>query len=196
MQEGGNEVDRKIVNALEKIADAIRTLSWKESVQHSLNPMQIQILLFLLNHTKDRAGVSMLAREFNISKASISGTIRLLEYKRLVEKIPDAGNNRSFSILLTEKGKTIAHQVIAFDRKLLDPVRKISAPDKEKFFSLLSTILLDLHLSGVLPAQRICQTCNHYQRRGVAHYCTLLAQVMQVSQLQIDCAEHVVSVTT
>lgn len=190
MQESQNNMDRKIVSALEKVADAVRILAWKEATEHSINPMQIQILVFLLNHTGDRAKVGLLAREFHISKASISDTVKLLTYKGLVEKIAEAGDSRSFIILLTEKGKVLARRVSTFDQQLLYPVSNIAAPDKEKFFSLLGAILLDLHLSGVLPAQRICQTCAHYRRRGAAHYCALLAQVLEVPQLQIDCADH------
>lgn len=182
-------IDRKIVDALEKVSQALRTLAWKKSVEQSINPIQLQILSFLFTHKDDRAKVSLLAREFNISKASISDTIKLLETKGLIEKIYDESLSKQFVIQLTQEGSIKAAEVSLFDEVLLSGVGKIVPLDKEKLYFLLSEIILGLHEQEVITHQRMCKSCKHYRGEGEKHYCSLLQQYMGIPQLRIDCDE-------
>ncbi|WP_204332902.1 MarR family winged helix-turn-helix transcriptional regulator, partial [Klebsiella pneumoniae] len=73
-----------------------------------MNPTQVQVLIFLLYHDKEKRKVSYLAAEFNMTKATISDTIKSLEQKDLIEKEYEETDTRSYTIHLTKKGKTIA----------------------------------------------------------------------------------------
>ena len=44
-------VESKIVAALERISQAFRVLLWQESKEFSLTPIQVQVLIFLLHHS-------------------------------------------------------------------------------------------------------------------------------------------------
>ena len=76
--------DSKIIASLERIAQAFRVLLWNESKEFSLSPIQIQVLIFLLHHDTDKRKVSFWSGEFNISKATISETVKILEQKKLI----------------------------------------------------------------------------------------------------------------
>lgn len=188
--EGRANMDRKIVDALSKVSQVLRTLAWKKSVEQSINPIQLQILIFLLNHQEQQARVSLLAKEFNISKASISDTITLLKNKELVEKVYDVQSSGSFMIRLNANGRMKASEASLFDEALLCSVSKLNGPDKEQLFSSLSQILLHLYNANVINQLRMCQNCQHHQMDGTLHYCKLLQRLIHVTQLQIDCPEH------
>ncbi len=101
------KIDRKIVVALERISEAFRVLLWNESKENALSPIQIQALIFLLFHTADKCTISYLAKEFNLSKPTMSDSIKVLVQKGLVKKIADTEDSRSYNIALTASGKRI-----------------------------------------------------------------------------------------
>src|SRR5690606_17262000 len=79
-------ISSRIVASLERIAQSFRVLLWQESKTHGLTAIQIQVLIFLLFHSGDKRKVSYLADEFNLTKATISDTIKTLEQKALITK--------------------------------------------------------------------------------------------------------------
>jgi DNA-binding MarR family transcriptional regulator len=115
-----SNIESKIVASLERVSQAFRVLLWNESKEFSLSPIQIQVLIFLLHHTEEKCKVSYLADEFNMTKATISDTIKTLEQKQLIRKEYELHDTRSFIIHLTNMGKKIALQT-----SLSQPIRKI-----------------------------------------------------------------------
>ncbi|HMR93295.1 MAG TPA: MarR family winged helix-turn-helix transcriptional regulator, partial [Chitinophagaceae bacterium] len=153
----------RIVAALERIAQAFRVLLWQESKEFSLSPIQVQVLIFLLHHSEEKRKVSYLAAEFNMTKATISDTIKTLEQKKLITKEYEAHDTRSYIIHLTPKGRDIACKTSFFTKQVLLPVEKLQDDDKETLLLSLLTVIRHLNQSGVITIQRMCQTCAHYQ---------------------------------
>ncbi len=109
---------------------------WNESKEFSLSPIQVQVLIFLLHHADQKRKVSYLADEFNMTKATISDTIKTLAQKLLVEKEYEQHDTRSYIIHLTKKGKDIAERTSVFAKQIQVPIDKLHSSDKE---SLLLT---------------------------------------------------------
>ena len=105
LEQQNHHIESKIIASLERIAQAFRILLWQESVTYALTPIQIQLLIFIHYHQIEKCKVSYLANEFNLSKATISDTIKLLEQKQFIQKIFDQNDSRSYTIKLTKKGK-------------------------------------------------------------------------------------------
>lgn len=185
-------VESKIVASLERISQAFRVLLWQESKEYSLSPIQVQVLIFLLNHSEEKRKVSYLADEFNMTKATISDTIKSLEQKKLIKKEYDPGDTRSFVIHLTAKGKNIANKTALFAQQLLAPVEKLHIDDKQNLLLSLIEIIRHLNKAGIITIQRMCFTCSYYQttHSGQKHFCKLLNQELQTTELRVDCPEH------
>ncbi len=185
-------IESKIVTSLEKIAQAFRVLLWEESKEFSLTPIQVQVLIFLLYHGDEKCKVSYLADEFNMTKATISDTIKTLEHKNLITKEYEQHDTRSYIIHLTKKGKDIAHKTSLFTREIHTPIDKLHQDDKENMLLNLIGIIRHLNKSGVITIQRMCVTCSYYQPadKGQKHFCRLLNQNLHVADLRIDCPEH------
>jgi DNA-binding MarR family transcriptional regulator len=189
-RERPSQLDGKIVAAFERISEAIRTLAWRSSKEHLLNPVQTRILIFLLHHDQGKHTISNLAREFGITKASISDTVSSLEQRNLVQKIHTENDARSFVIQLNDEGRTIAQKSILFTHDLAASIGKLLPDDKHQLFSTLGDIIFDLHKSGVVTVQRMCQTCDYFDPDGKRPACKLLGRSLAIEQLQIDCNEH------
>ncbi|MBX3240262.1 MAG: winged helix-turn-helix transcriptional regulator [Chitinophagaceae bacterium] len=185
-------IESRIVAALERISQAFRVLLWQESKEFSLSPIQVQVLIFLLHHSEEKRKVSYLADEFNMTKATISDTVKTLEQKALITKEYEPHDSRSYIIRLTPKGKEIAGRTSLFTREIHSPIDKLNADDKENLLLSLMNIIRHLNRTGVITIQRMCLTCMYYETgaKGQKHFCRLLNQDLQVTDLRVDCPEH------
>lgn len=187
-----SNTDSRIVAALERISQAFRILLWNESKNFSLTPIQIQVLIFLLNHSEEKRTVTYLAREFNITKATISDTIKTLTQKELITKEYLQEDTRSYFIHLTQKGKEIAQKTSLFAKELFSPIEKLNPEEKENLLLNLLGIIHHLQKAGIITLQRMCFTCIHYRsdHPGGKHFCNLLNIKLEATDLRIDCPEH------
>lgn len=185
-------IDSRIVAALERISEAFRVLLWNESKEFSLSPIQVQVLIFLHTHSKDKCKVSYLAEEFNMTKPTISDAVKALEEKSLIKRRNDPGDARSHYLELTRRGEDIAAQTALFTGELEKPISELGADDKENLLLSLIRIIHHLTEAGVITIQRMCMTCVHYTKdesRG-QHFCKLLNKKLKNAELRIDCPEH------
>ena len=83
LTEQNQKIESRIVVALERISEAFRVLLWNESKENSLSPIQIQILIFIYFHSTEKCKVGYLADEFNMTKATISDSVKVLLSKEL-----------------------------------------------------------------------------------------------------------------
>lgn len=192
LEHQNSSIESKIVASLERVSQAFRVLLWNESKEFSLSPIQIQVLIFLLHHSNEKRKVTYLADEFNMTKATISDTIKTLEQKLLIKKEYEQLDTRSYVINLTKKGKGIAEQTCLFAEQIQIPIDKLHSTDKENLLLSLLDIIQHLNRSGVITLQRMCKTCLYYQPsdKGQKHFCKLLSQNLHFTDLRIDCPEH------
>lgn len=190
-----SNVDSRIIASLERLSQAFRVLLWDESKEYSLSPIQVQVLIFLHYHSAEKRKVSYLAEEFNMTKATISDTIKTLESKKLIRKEYEPHDTRSYVIQLTKKGLAVATQTSAFTNQLQVPIDKLNADDKENLLLSLMGIIQHLNKTGVITIQRMCITCTHFKpgTTNQPHFCKLLNSHLEDSALRLDCPEHQLS---
>ncbi len=182
--------ESKIVVALERISEAFRVLLWNESKENALSPIQTQILIFLLFHSEEKCKVSYLAHEFNMTKATISDSVRILIKKELVQKLDNPVDTRSYIIGLTTSGKTTAEKAASFAGAFEKPLNALTEEQKEAMLSGLLRLIHDLNKAGIITIQRMCFTCRFYDKNNGQHYCKLLQTKLTNTDLRIDCPEH------
>jgi len=184
------KIESKIVVALERISEAFRVLLWNESKANTLSPIQIQILIFLLFHTEEKCKVSYLAQEFNMTKATISDSVKLLLKKGLIQKFDAPSDTRSYVIGLTDEGKQTAEKSANFAFAIEQPLGSLTEEQKETMLSGLLKLIHELNKAGIITIQRMCFTCSHYQNNKGQHYCKLLQSTLATTDLRVDCPEH------
>lgn len=183
-------VEGKIVVALERISEAFRVLLWQQGKENALTPLQLQLLIFLKFHSREKCKVNYLAKEFNVTKATISETVRLLSKKDLIYKETDPIDTRSYSIYLTKKGKSIATESSSFAEALEKPLHSFSKEQKEIFFQSLLELIEKLNKAGIITVQRMCFSCRFYNPGKENDYCKLLKKELYQQDLRVDCPEH------
>lgn len=179
----------KIVAGLERLSNAFRVLLWDHAKAIGLSPIQIQILIFIKYHTQPLCNVSALAKEFNITKPTISDAIKILHKKELIEKIQSDIDRRAYSIELSSKGEEIVQQTEHFAAPVGHIIAQLDTAEQNQFFYTLSKIILQLNKKEILSVQRTCPTCRFFEKTKQGAYCKLLEQQLATTAIRLDCPE-------
>lgn len=185
-----NNVNQKIISGLERISKAFRVLLWEESKLHKISPIQIQLLIFCGSHKEEDLTVSVLATAFDLTKATISDSIKVLLQKNLLTKTINAKDTRSFSVKLTNEGKAIVEKTSGFTTVLNESIDTFSKVEKGAFLEQLLQLIYQLNQKNIISTERMCLTCFHYKKEENNHYCNLMEKQLKSIDLRIDCLEH------
>lgn len=182
-------LDNKIVAGLERLSQVFRILLWEKAKEYSLSPIQIQLLIFIQHHSKEKTTISYLAQEFNFTKPTISDAIKVLEQKKLIKKYTDNTDTRSYSIQLTIEGENIVTQTENYANPLTTIIAKANEKDKVVLWQNISTLIIKLNKLEVISVQRTCFNCKHYSIKSKTNFCNLLNQKLDIKDIRIDCEE-------
>ena len=189
LEEQNKNLDSKIVAGLERLSQVFRILLWEKAKEHSLSPIQIQLMIFIQHHSQDKSTISYLAQEFNFTKPTISDAIKVLEQKKLIKKHTDSIDTRSYTIQLTAQGKKIVAETEIFANPLTEIISKSTKADKLVLWDNITNLITQLNQLEVISVQRTCFNCKHYSNIGKTHFCQLLNQKLQTQDIRIDCSE-------
>lgn len=184
-----NNLSSKIVAGLERISEVFKILLWEKAKQVGLSPIQIQILIFIAYHKQELCNVSHLAKEFNVTKPTISDAIKILNKKQLILKDYSSSDSRSYTIHVSQLGKQILSQTYDFAAPLKHQVDTLEQEDLESVFKTLSELIYKLNRKGILTVQRTCFGCKYYQKQNDSDYCNLLEKELLNTDIRLDCPE-------
>lgn len=189
LENQNSNLDNKIVAGLERISQVFRILLWEKAKEYNLSPIQIQLLIFIQHHSADKTTVSYLAQEFNFTKPTISDAVKILEQKKLIKKITDSLDTRSYTIRLTAAARKIVSETENFANPLRDIITKSSDTDKRTLWQNIFKVIIHLNKLEIISVQRTCFNCKHYSLKSNSHFCNLLDQKLETQDIRIDCDE-------
>ncbi|WP_298423060.1 MarR family winged helix-turn-helix transcriptional regulator [uncultured Kordia sp.] len=183
------DISGKIVIGLERISEVFKLLLWKKAKHIGLSPIQIQIVLFVAFHKSELCNVSHLAKEFNITKPTISDAIKVLDKKGIIFKDFSPTDQRSYTIQLTEIGKQTLVETNDFATPLKTQLDTFDEAELNSIFKTISELIYKLNQTDVLSVQRTCFGCRFYEKNGNTSYCKLLEKVLKTNDIRLDCPE-------
>jgi len=185
-----SSLDGKIVAGFERLSQVFRVLLWEKAKKYDLSPIQIQLLIFVKHHADSKSTVSYLAKEFNLSKATISDTIKTLEQKKYITKVLNIRDSRSYTIALTAKGLEIVLLTEDFTNPLYDLVTETAENDKAVLWENINSFIHQLHVLQVINVQSTCYNCHYYAQENGNSYCKLMEIKLQSRDIKLDCHDH------
>lgn len=184
------DISSKIVAGMERVSEVFKILLWEKAKLVGLSPIQIQILIFIAFHKRELCNVSHLAKEFNVTKPTVSDAIKVLDKKGLILKDYSSFDSRSYSITLSELGIEIISQTYDFSNPLKKQIDSFSSSELESLFGTLSQLIYKLNRNGILSVQRTCYGCKFYQKNQESDYCNLLQKELLNREIRLDCPEY------
>ncbi len=183
------DVSAKIVIGLERISEVFRALLWEHAKTIGLSPIQIQILIFLAYHKQNLCTVSHLAKEFNVTKPTISDAVKVLEKKDLIFKNKTATDSRSYYISLTPKGEKNVSETENFANPIKKELQNFNKDEQESLLKTITTLIYKLNRSGIISVQRTCYACKFYEKGKNSDYCNLIQTDLTSTDIRLDCPE-------
>jgi len=184
-----SNLDNKIVTGLDRISQVFKTLLWEKSKNYNLSPIQIQLLIFIQYHSEEKTTISYLAQEFNLSKPTISDTVKTLEQKQFIQKIINNKDTRSYRIELTQTGKLLVLDTENFVNPLTEIIKNLDQTDKSVLWENITNIIQQLNELKIISIQRTCLKCKYFSENNNISFCNLLNQNLKTEDIRIDCVE-------
>lgn len=188
------DVAAKVASALERIAQASGVLTRRAADAHGLSPIQLRLLLRLAADPAARWRPSALAREFDVSAASLSDSIGALERKGLVKRRRLSGDRRGTALHLSPAGLRLAQEAQAASAPVVRAVAALPVAEQEELMVSLFSLIAALQEDGVITVARMCVTCTHFRAEvhegPRPHHCALLDAPLAPADLRVDCPEH------
>lgn len=184
------DISSKIVAGMERVSEVFKILLWEKAKLVGLSPIQIQVLIFIAFHKRELCNVSHLAKEFNVTKPTVSDAIKVLDKKGMIIKDFSSSDSRSYSITLSELGTEIISQTYDFSNPLKKQIDSFSSSELESLFGTLSQLIYKLNRNGILSVQRTCYGCKFYQKNQESDYCNLLQKELLNREIRLDCPEY------
>lgn len=188
-------MEQNIIAAIERLASAFRFILWDIAKKTQLSPIQIQFLVYLNNHSEELCRASQIAREFGLTKSTVSGAIKALKRKRLICKKAWQDDNRVSTLKLTPLGKRLTKDLAGWANSILTHIKKFSPGVKQDVMIFLMELIASLKNSGIINVDRMCITCANFQKDAhpgtdSPHYCVLTDRRIPNSELRMDCQRH------
>lgn len=184
------DISSKIVAGLERISEVFKILLWDKAKLVGLSPIQIQVLIFIAFHERSLCNVSHLAKEFNVTKPTVSDAVRILDKKDLIIKEHSTSDSRRYSIVLSDLGNEIVSQTYDFSDPLKQVIDDFSKTELESLFDTLGQLIFKLNRKGILSVQRTCYGCKFHTKKDGTDYCNLLHTTLLKEEIRLDCAEY------
>ena len=190
-----DDVDARIVAALERLSQYFRVRLREEARRRNLSPIQAQFLIHLLHHDVELRRVSQLAREFDLTQATVSDAVASLETKGLVRREQWPDDRRVVTLRLTPEGEKLATALSNWADPIREHLERFSLGEREAIMRFLMELAGSLQRSGLITVARMCVTCRFFRRdvrpgEASPHHCGLLDVPLGGSNLRVDCPEH------
>jgi DNA-binding MarR family transcriptional regulator len=170
-------------------------LGREQARERNLSPIQAQFLVYLLHHTVELRRVSQLAREFDLTQATVSDAVASLETKGFVRREQWPEDRRVVTLRLTPDGEELARSLSDWADPLKEHLERFSPGESEAAMSFLMGLTGSLQRSGLITVARMCVTCRFFRRdvhpgNASPHHCGLLDVPLGGHNLRVDCPEH------
>ncbi|ODR09778.1 MarR family transcriptional regulator [Mycobacterium sherrisii] len=152
------------------------------------------MLTWLLVGPPPVARSTALARELNVADPTVSDAVAALIRKGLVLRAPDARDRRRHGLVLTQVGRKAALALSRWTAPAEIATSKLDRVEAEQLLDSLLLVIAKLHEAQLLPVTRACSTCAQLETIQSAtrqYRCMFYDTPMAVSDLRVDCAEHV-----
>ena len=149
----------------------------------------------MLYHDVELRRVSQLAREFDLTKATVSDAVASLETKGLVQREQWPEDRRVVTLRLTPDGEKLATTLSEWADPVREHLEHFSPEEREAVMRFLIELIGSLQRSGLITVARMCVTCRFFRQdlhpgEASPHHCGLLDVPLGGADLRVDCPEH------
>ncbi|WP_251357861.1 MarR family winged helix-turn-helix transcriptional regulator [Kangiella sp. TOML190] len=181
----------KVIAGIERLSTIFRTVLQAQVGLSGLSALQIQMITLIGFQAKGLCTTTLLANELAVTKGTVSDSLRVLIGKKLVSKVQNKQDSRSYAINLTAAGRKTLAQLNHVTETFNAALKPLSDQQVDELWRNLSQLLSSLQAIGEIPS-RMCYSCQFFEplANGQEFRCQLLKKSMKMELLRLDCPEH------
>ena len=159
-----NETVMQTSLALEHISRSYRALMWNACKTKGLSPLQFRVLIFLQDHDEECKTITYLAKEFQVSKATLSEVAKTLLSKKLVKKVKNKVDKRSYHLEVTVKGSRKIGVAKDFAYPIHEALVRFTKKDQKEILKYMTRIIEHLGSNANGKGPQLAHIPNHFVR--------------------------------
>lgn len=144
------------INLIEEVKSLNQTIVKRLFKENKLNclkerpkPLQMAILKYLVDNSKENICQKDLEKEFKISKSAISFALNAMEKNNLIERISSDGDARKRYIILTEKSFEMNKELINGINNVNEEILNCLTEEEVEEFLRISKKLKEFMKEGI-----------------------------------------------
>jgi DNA-binding MarR family transcriptional regulator len=189
------DLDYIIILALHKLSHVFRGLLWRHTKSIGISPIQIQILIYIEQHRQNENRITNLARNFNLTAATVSDAVKSLEKKKLLRRTVSKTDRRKFLLSLTKSGKMLTERISNWQEPMLQQLSAFTHDTRRTVSTFLIQYIESLGNAKVLSDARTCYSCFYFEKIGnqelqIKHFCVFRQMPMKDFDLRLDCPNY------
>lgn len=124
---------------------------------------------------------------FQLTKGTVSQSLKILEVRGYVEKRPNNKDGRSVHLYVSGAALLAAHWPPLL---LRNAVQQLSAVEEAEIQQALQTLLTALQRGNEQQRFGICATCRYHQAESTGYRCGLTGETLLPNEIDLICREH------
>lgn len=186
------QVNKNILAAFDKIMTIYRLSLWDIGKVENISPTQIQFIEFTNDNPENLCTLTNIAKEFDLTKPTVSDSIRNLEKKGYINKKTDKNDARVQYFSLTGKGAGIINKIKSRKDRIFDMIGTTGLEEKIIISSFLTKLILNFYQDGTIQSARTCLNCYNFVKNAnplsdSPHYCSFAKIYMAEPELRTYC---------
>lgn len=178
---------------LEKVADLVRAQSWREDGA-TLSTTQRAVLVALARNPGGMRARD-LAANLGVSAASLSDSVRAIEARGWLRRLPDPTDARAARLVLTAAGRTLAARADGPQSGLAQLVAALPDADAAALLRALQLLIREAQTRGLLSGLRTCLDCEFFRPFATGdaanpHFCAFVGAPFGDAALRTDCEDQ------
>jgi DNA-binding MarR family transcriptional regulator len=175
---------------IKRLSELLKIDSRKAGAQDGLQPVQLEVLHYLSICNRFSDTPMAVTEYLGQTKGTVSQTLKVLERKGMLSKLPDKDDKRVFHLKVSDKGqRLLAHCVPT--PMITSACETLSVTEHKQISDALKQLLETIVQANKLKSFGICRTC-HYNTKNQAgdYFCSLVKQPLSHDEIQLICKEH------
>ncbi|AVK06608.1 MULTISPECIES: MarR family winged helix-turn-helix transcriptional regulator [Pseudomonas aeruginosa group] len=173
---------------LERLTSLMRAWSREQPLVAELQPVQLSALHYLARCNRYSDTPLVVTEYLGLTKGTVSQSLKVLEGKGLISKVPDARDRRSVHLRLTEAGRSLIDAVIP--PRFLEQAVAALGEKGERLQGLLHELLVVIQREEDVPGFGLCRSCRFHEQRDGAPFCGLTRESLSQADGELICREH------
>lgn len=173
---------------LKEMIDRLARLAAAEERGDALNPAQHQALAYLARANRFSRAPSHVADYLSTTRGTASQTLKTLERKGFVCRVPGAGDKRSVSLEATAQGRA----ALAGSSELEAALESLPEAQAAALSDGVRALLEEMLARRGQRSFGLCQSCRHHRAAegDSPAWCALLKVALRPEEADLLCHEH------